>query len=181
MLTPDTRRILLEIARAAIVARLSGQQLHLTMDAGVLGEPARAFVTIRKAHTLRGCIGHIELDTPLAALIARCAASAATEDPRFSPVATDEVNDIEIEISVLTPPERIERVEDIEIGRHGLIASAGHRRGLLLPQVATEWGWDNRMFASQTCVKAGLRPDAWTTDARLWRFEAEIFSEVDVA
>ena len=109
----------------------------------------------------------------------RCAADAATEDPRFPPVTAAELPEITIEVSVLGPLEAIDPRDAgaIQIGRHGLVAEQGHRRGLLLPQVATEWGFDRGQFLAQTCAKAGLPRDAWQRGARIYRFEAEVFGD----
>jgi uncharacterized protein (TIGR00296 family) len=112
-------------------------------------------------------------------VIARCAAAAASSDPRFSPVAEHELADIRIELSILGPLESVGRLDDVEIGRHGLVVEQGFSRGLLLPQVAVEWKWDLETFAAETCRKAGLPPHAWTRGATLWRFEAEVFAEPD--
>jgi AmmeMemoRadiSam system protein A len=111
--------------------------------------------------------------------VARCAADAATEDPRFPPIAIDELPEISVEISVLGPLEPIDPREEgaVVIGRHGLVAEHGMRRGLLLPQVATEWGWTLEQFLRQTCAKAGLPHDAWEHGARISRFAAEVFGD----
>lgn len=173
----DDRQLLLKLARAAIVARVKTQTLPAPGRAGVFAQLAGAFVTIHKRGQLRGCIGHVEADEPLGRVIARCAVAAASSDPRFSPVAPDELPHLHIELSVLGPLERIQRPEEIEIGRHGLVVEQGWNRGLLLPQVAVEWKWDRETFAAETCRKAGLPPQAWATGAKMWRFEAEVFSE----
>ena len=137
---------------------------------------AGVFVSLHKGPTLRGCIGHIEPDRQLSRAIPDAAIAAASSDPRFEPMTFDELADVHIELSILGPLERIGGVGDIEVGRHGLLVERGWSRGLLLPQVAVEWGWDAEAFLSQTCHKAGLPPDAWKT-ATVWRFEAEVFSE----
>jgi AmmeMemoRadiSam system protein A len=114
----------------------------------------------------------------LAAEVARCAVDSAREDPRFPPVAPDELPELSLEISVLGPLEAIEPDPDaFTIGMHGLVAEQGFHRGLLLPQVATEWGWTNEQFLRQTCVKAGLAPDAWRHGAKIFRFSAEVFGD----
>ena len=105
----------------------------------------------------------------------------ADSDPRFEPVAAVELHEIDIEISVLTPEREVRSITEIELGRHGLIVEQGHRRGLLLPQVAAEQGWDRETFASHTCRKAALAPDAWLRGARLFVFEAQVFSEFSQA
>ncbi len=109
----------------------------------------------------------------------RCAASAATDDPRFPSVTPDELVTVAVEISVLTVLEPVTEFETIVVGRDGLIVSSGVQRGLLLPQVAVELGWDRDAFLRETCLKAGLEPDAWNTGASVFKFEAEIFGEVE--
>jgi AmmeMemoRadiSam system protein A len=111
--------------------------------------------------------------------VARCAADAASEDPRFPAVSPDEIPELSIEVSVLGPLEEIDPRDPsaIVIGKHGLVAEQSVRRGLLLPQVATEWGWTVEQFLRQTCIKAGLRGDAWQHGARIYRFDAEVFGD----
>ncbi len=138
---------------------------------------AGAFVTLKVNAQLRGCVGYPEPELPLVDVIDRCAVSAAIKDPRFPALTIAELQDVALEISVLGPIEPVVEMADIEVGRHGLVVEVGHRRGLLLPQVATEWGWDAAEFASQTCLKAGLPRDAWRRGAKLFRFEAEVFGE----
>ena len=106
-----------------------------------------------------------------------CAVSACSADPRFPPVTASELSDLEIELSLLGALESAASPEDIIIGQHGLVVELGHRRGLLLPQVATEWHWDRETFLAQTCHKAGLPRDAWKHNALVWRFEAEVFGD----
>jgi AmmeMemoRadiSam system protein A len=144
---------------------------------GALDQPSGAFVTLTERDELRGCIGYPESEEPLARVVAQCAAAAAVSDPRFPPVEPDEVGHLHLEISVLGPITAITDPGDVVVGRDGLIVQHGFRRGLLLPQVATDWGWDRETFLSQTCLKAGLPPDAWRHGAQLFRFEAEVFGE----
>jgi AmmeMemoRadiSam system protein A len=135
-------------------------------------------VTLRKRGELRGCIGTLAPHGDLSRGIAEYALRAALEDPRFPPLLADELPLCDIEISVLTPPESILGPEEIEIGQDGLILESRGRRGLLLPQVATEWGFDAERFLAEVARKAGLPPEAWReTGARLWAFRAEVFSE----
>ena len=143
---------------------------------GILGEEWGAFVTLNKDGRLRGCIGNIVGTRPLIETVAQMARAAALEDPRFPAVKTAEMQDITFEISVLTPIRKLESVEEIVIGRDGLIISRGWKRGLLLPQVATEYGWDRETFLSHTCRKAGLPLDAWKDDDTTMEiFSAEVF------
>lgn len=138
------------------------------------------FVTLNKNGHLRGCIGFIEGVKPLYKVIMEMAKSAAFNDPRFPPVKAEEVSSLEIEISVLSPLKKIKDVKEIEVGKHGIIIQRGFYRGLLLPQVATEWGWNREEFLAQTCHKAGLPTDAWKDpDTEIQIFSAEIFSEKD--
>jgi hypothetical protein len=193
MTTDRERGLLLQIAREAITAHLFGS--HGGPDdmsprdargrAPDGAEPARfaaprggVFVTIHHGGELRGCIGHLEInDIALPLLVARCAVAACSEDPRFPPVTPAELPEIRIELSVLGPLEPAAGPADVEVGRHGLVVEMGRQRGLLLPQVATEWQWDAGTLLSQTCRKAGLPADSWQHGATVWRFEAEVFSE----
>jgi len=177
MLDPQDRQRLLRHARRAIEATLEDRLLEPLASPGALGEPAAAFVTIRLGDRLRGCIGSIEDDEPLAEVVARCAADAATRDPRFPPLALASLSDVHLEISVLTPFRRVDDPAETEVGRHGVMVEQGPHRALLLPQVAGEWGWDRDTFLSQTCVKAGLPADAWRTGAAVHTFEAQVFGE----
>jgi AmmeMemoRadiSam system protein A len=184
MLDAAARRELLSRARAA-VARVIGAEREEPVTELIPNPPslvppdlrAGAFVTLRVNGDLRGCIGYPESHLPLIEVIERCAVSAATSDPRFPAVIPSEWRTIDLEISVLGPIEVVGDISEVVVGRHGLIVERGQRRGLLLPQVATEWRWDAAEFASQTCVKAGLPRDAWQTGAKLFRFEAEVFGE----
>ena len=177
MLEPDERQALLQLARQAIAARLEGRPVDAPAANGGLAHRTGAFVTIRHNNRLRGCLGSVERDEPLVEVVARCAGDAATRDPRFPPLPLDELPEVVLEISVLSPFEPVEDPAEVEVGRHGLLVEHGKRRGLLLPQVPTEWGWDRETFLSQTCVKAGLAPDAWRTGASLFTFEAHVFGE----
>jgi AmmeMemoRadiSam system protein A len=175
--TPGEREELLRIARDAAIACVSGGNMPEAPPAHPkLSTPGAAFVTLRKGGRLRGCIGYTEPCAPLYRVVRECAVAAATEDPRFPRVTKEEVADLRIEISVLTPLSPI-RPEDVRVGVHGLQIRKGGNRGLLLPQVAVEQGWDRRMFLSQVCRKAGLPPDAWKEDAELYSFTAEVFEE----
>ena len=179
MLTDAERRTLLTIAREAMTARVVAQAYAPPRGDGALARPQGAFVTLRCDAMLRGCVGYTESAEPLAEIVARCAAAAATEDPRFSPLSEGELHDVVLEVSVLGPIEPLGDPGHLELGHDGLIVEEGPRRGLLLPQVATERGWDRPTFLTQTCVKAGLKPDAWKSGARLFTFQAEVFAEGD--
>ncbi len=181
------RRLLLQLARDAIVAHVTAPRASTIESAiasairdsqsAILARPGGAFVTLHKRGELRGCIGHIEPTEPLGQVVPRCAVAACRSDPRFPPVAVDELDAIDIEISLLGPLAPIAGPPDLVVGRDGLVVERGRQRGLLLPQVATEWGWDAESFLAHSCQKAGLPPDAWRKGANLWRFEAEVFAE----
>ena len=175
---PD-RQLLLRLAREAIAAHVDGRRQSGidNWQSAILAKPAGAFVTLHKSGDLRGCIGHIEPDEPIATVVPRCAVAACSSDPRFPPVARDELDAIDIEISLLGPLQPIAGPADIVVGRDGLVVERGWQRGLLLPQVATEWNWDADAFLTHTCQKAGLPRDAWQKGATMWRFEAEVFGE----
>jgi len=178
MLDTDQRRKLLEVARASIkVAVTRANPPDLNTDDADLTRVQGAFVTLKKRGELRGCIGYIEGIAPLIETVARMARAAALEDPRFPAVTADEVDDLDIEISVMSPLIDVTDVAEIEIGRDGLIISSGGSRGLLLPQVAVEWGWTVEEFLCHTCMKAGLPTDAWRGDCHIERFEADVFGE----
>ena len=177
MLTSTERAALLRLARDTIAAYLTGSAPPPPVGLTDPGAHSGAFVTLHADGELRGCIGHPGSSKPLDDVVGACAVAAATEDPRFPSLTAAELPDVEIEISVLTPIRPVDDVGEIEVGRDGLIVQDGFRRGLLLPQVATEHKWDRDTFLSHTCLKAGLRPDAWRTGARISRFQAEVFSE----
>jgi AmmeMemoRadiSam system protein A len=177
MLSEPQKAALLSLARESVIATVARSALpSLPVD---LSDASGVFVTIKRRGELRGCLGTLQCQRGLAAEVVRCAADAATEDPRFPPVSPDELSDLAIEVSVLGPLEPIDPMarDAIVIGRHGLVAEQGFRRGLLLPQVATEWDWTVEQFLRQTCLKAGLAPDAWQHGARISRFEAEVFGD----
>jgi AmmeMemoRadiSam system protein A len=181
MLSQEQRSQLLRIARGSIEAVLGGRRpdVDLTTLDDDLRRPSGAFVTLNeRGGQLRGCIGSIEPVAPLAQAVSSSAVSAAFRDPRFYPVTKEELPQLHIEVSVMSPIVPVRDVEEIEVGRDGLIVSRGGRAGLLLPQVATEYGWDRETFLRQTCVKAGLPPDCWRSpDCRIEKFSAEVFGE----
>jgi AmmeMemoRadiSam system protein A len=180
VLNEEQRRRLLSLARTSIESTLEGRAPEVRADDfdEDLRRPAGAFVTLRKQGDLRGCIGSIRALEPLYRAVASSAVSAAFRDPRFFPVRKDELSQLELEISVMGPIEPVRDVAEIEVGRDGLIISRGRFVGLLLPQVASEYGWDRETFLDQTCLKAGLQPEAWRApDTRIEKFAAEVFSE----
>jgi len=173
----EERDELLRIARRATKAYVTeGRMPEEIPSHSKLSAPGAAFVTFRSGGSLRGCIGYTEPHAPLFRTVQECAVAAATEDPRFPRVTPKEMEALRIEISVLTPLMPV-RPEDVTVGVHGIMIRKGGKRGLLLPQVAIEQGWDREMFLSQVCGKAGLPPDAWKEDAELFSFTAEVFGE----
>lgn len=179
-LSEDTRRGLLDLARRALEAHFRGAPApRLGSDrAEAFGEPRALFVTLRRRGDLRGCIGTLAPDGDLSRTVPKFALQAAFGDPRFPPLAPEELSECDIEISVLTPPAPLQDPRELEVGRDGLILEARGRTGLLLPQVATEWGFDRERFLAEISRKAGLPADAWRDpDARLWTFQAEVFGE----
>jgi len=168
---------LLRRARQALEdAVLHGRLTEIPVPPGPQSERCGAFVTLHKGERLRGCIGYVEAHKPLLTTVRECAMAAALHDPRFEPVSAKELSALRLEISVLSPLEDI-APEQIEVGRHGLLVSRGGQRGLLLPQVAVEWEWDGERFLAETCLKAGLPPDAWRHGARIQAFTAQVFKE----
>ena len=177
MLTAAHKTYLLKLARASATARVLGQPT-VRAESGEMPPASGVFVTIKRGGELRGCLGTVEQCCRLADEVARCAANSASEDPRFAAVTADELGDLQLEISVLGPLERIDAdPESFTVGVHGLVVEQGARRGLLLPQVATEWGWTPVQFLRQTCLKAGLSADAWQRGADIYRFAAEVFGD----
>jgi AmmeMemoRadiSam system protein B/AmmeMemoRadiSam system protein A len=177
VLTAEEQRLLKQIARDAIASALEGRSYVVPGSLpDILESPCGAFVTLTRDHELRGCIGHITASAPLAHTVREVAMSAAFEDPRFSPVTGAEWEKIDLEVSVLTPLTRVENVEDITPGVHGLYIRKGMQTGLLLPQVATDYGWDRKTFLEQTCRKAGLRKNDWKeADTEIYWFRAQVF------
>lgn len=172
------RRRLLEMARRSIVTAVAAGHVP---DLYTLPLKVRrrcgVFVTLRAGRRLRGCIGQPDSPHPLDQTVIRCAALAALHDPRFPSLREEEIALVEIEISVLSEPAAVEPGQ-IEVGLHGLAVSHGSFRGLLLPQVAREFGWDRERFLAETCRKAGLDAEAWKSpETRIEVFTAEVFAE----
>lgn len=188
VLTLDQGREVVKLARTAIEGFLINGNVSLPSKVPYWMEEKRgAFVSLYTydSKELRGCIGFVTPAYSLAECVVKAAIYAATEDPRFEPLTKEEVDKVVVEVSVLSQPEEI-RVEKptmipsmIKVGRDGLIVSSALGSGLLLPQVAVEWGWDPEEFLSQTCIKAGLPPSAWLTkEVKVYRFQAQIFAEL---
>lgn len=180
MLSDNSQRVLLQLARSTIENKLKIKDNPKInpVDYPELNINAGVFVTLHKKGELRGCIGNFDFSAKLIDQIERMAIAAAFQDPRFSPLKQTEFNEINIEISVLSPPKIITDLQEIEVGKHGLIISRGYYHGVLLPQVATEYGWDRETFLDHTCLKAGLPINAWKEPStRIEIFSAEVFGE----
>jgi AmmeMemoRadiSam system protein A len=178
-LSTADKQLLLHVARDSIEAHLQGKAATpVKTDSPVLSEARGAFVSLHRSGQLRGCIGFIEAVKPLLQTVREMAAAAAFHDPRFRPLQANELADLDIEISVLSPLRLIKSTDEIEIGKHGLYIVRGLNRGLLLPQVATQYHWDRQQFLEQTCYKAGLPPDAWKDPhTQIYVFSADIFAD----
>jgi hypothetical protein len=179
---------LVELAREAIKLYLTeGKVMKVPENINpILKEDRGVFVTLTRDRDLRGCIGYPEPIMPLVNALIDAAISAATRDPRFPPLKSEELAKIQVEVSVLTKPELVEvekpsdYIQNVNIGEDGLIVEMGPYRGLLLPQVATEWHWDVEEFLSNTCMKAGLPVDCWLSeDVKIYKFQSQIFQEGD--
>jgi hypothetical protein len=177
-LTDADKKKLLEMARTTLEHKLNGEQLP-EFEAGspVLKEKRAVFVTLKKNGQLRGCIGRIVADLPLYKVVPKQVLQAALEDPRFPALEPQEVPEIEIEISVMTPFEEVKDLSTIKVGKHGLMLYKGFHSGLLLPQVPVEQNWDRQTFLEHLSLKAGLNKDAYKQDAVIYKFSAEVFSE----
>jgi AmmeMemoRadiSam system protein A len=178
---PDQRQ-LLGLARQAIEAAVRHAPLALATDtySPVLSEPAAAFVTIHEHGELRGCIGLMRFEVPLWQNVRDAARAAALDDPRFLPVDESELPALELEVSVLDPPVELPDPAGFVAGRHGIVVEQGMRRGLLLPQVATEMGWDESEMLEAVCRKASLPPGAWRdASTKLFVFESTCFGEAE--
>ena len=174
----EERKLLLKLAHEAIVASLEHRELALNPVPPHLAEPRGAFTTLYFRGELRGCVGHVYPIDSLYRTVAETARAAAFEDARFWPITLEEAAELEISLSVLSPLRTVQP-EQVEVGRHGLLASLHQHRGLLLPQVPIEHGWDRIAFLEQTCLKAGLPPDAWQSGAQIEVFTAEVFGDRD--
>lgn len=178
-LSSNDKRQLLSIARKSIESRLTGKALpDLSSGSKIFHEERGAFVTLRKHGELRGCIGSFESRGALYKTVEEMAQSAAFHDPRFPAMSAGELNDVSIEISVLTPLRKIKSIDEIEVGKHGIYIIRGIYRGVLLPQVATQYNWDKITFLEETCHKAGLPANAWKDgETEIYVFSADIFTE----
>ena len=178
MLTDEQRRALLDLARASVLARVTGAASTVASSLA-FPHASGVFVTIKRGGELRGCLGTLECRLALGDEVIRCAADSATHDPRFPPVIAGELGELSIEVSVLGPLELLQPVDvsAISIGVHGLVVQHGEQRGVLLPQVAAERAWTAEEFLHQTCVKARLPRGAWQRGASVYVFVADVFGD----
>ncbi|MEN2998226.1 MAG: AmmeMemoRadiSam system protein A [Brevinematia bacterium] len=185
MLSKEDKRKILELARNAIESLFYPEKKEELWRRKKAVEKLQlkngVFVTIMKRNNLRGCIGYIYPVKEFSNLLVDTAISSATRDPRFDPLSPEELSEIEIEVSILSEPRKIDSISEIEVGKHGLIVRRGHHQGLLLPQVATEHNWDRITFLQHTCIKAGLHPMEYKKeDTEIYVFTAEVFSESEL-
>jgi AmmeMemoRadiSam system protein A len=185
--SPEQREILLAIAHEAIASKIAGRPLpgKPPLDRAAaslwtaLEEPRGVFTTLYLRGELRGCVGYVAAIKPLFQAVAETACAAAFDDSRFWPLRAEEAPELKISLSVLSQLFPIDAAH-VEVGRHGLVISDGMRRGLLLPQVPVEHGWDRETFLEQTCRKAGLPSDAWSKQVTVEAFTAEVFKDDDI-
>lgn len=179
MLTPSDSSALLAIARTAIERKINDETYNaVPREEKKLTDRAGCFVTIKQHGELRGCIGNFQSELPLYREVAQMAIASATEDPRFPPMQKVDLNNFNLEITVLSPLQKSEDIEEIIIGTHGIYIEKGPNRGVLLPQVATEYCWDRKTFLQQTCLKAGLNADDWQLpDTEIYIFSGQIIND----
>ncbi len=186
MLSHELKRELLGVARSSIAAALQQKPARASdvlaaQPSKELLQPQGAFVTIRIKGDLRGCIGYMEAVLPLVEVVAEVAVKAALDDPRFPPLTMPELDQATLEISVLSPLRRIHSIDEVVVGKHGVMLEMGFGKGVLLPQVATEYGWDAEEFLEALSRKSGLHRLAWKEpDARISVFTAEVIDETEV-
>ncbi len=178
-LTPEEQEALLKLARQTIADLVaSGQATEPPAGLPGLEMERGAFVTIHRQGQLRGCIGNFTANGSLVNTVCDMAEAAATQDPRFPPLSAAELDEVDLEISVLSPLREVEDVSEIQVGKHGIYIISPRGRGVLLPQVAREYGWDRETFLNQTCLKAGLSPECWhDPNTQVLIFSAQIFGE----
>jgi AmmeMemoRadiSam system protein A len=179
LLNKDEQFELLKIARDTVVDYVATGKVPAIVSASPgLQLHSGCFVTIKQNGALRGCIGNFISEQPLYKLVQEMAVSAATRDPRFYPMKADDLADFTLDISVLSPLAKAGSVEEIQVGIHGIYIVKGNYRGVLLPQVAVEYGWDRDQFLQHTCIKAGLPQDAWQGECDIYLFSAQVFGEI---
>lgn len=178
LLTKKEQQELLKVARETIVTYVTyGKVPALESVSEGFNLESGCFVTIKQKGQLRGCIGNFVSDKPLYKLVQEMAVSAAIRDPRFYPMKTHDLEDFELEISVLSPLAKASSVDEIQVGVHGIYIIKGSSRGVLLPQVATDYSWDRDQFLRHTCMKAGLQENAWQGECDIYIFSALVFGE----
>jgi hypothetical protein len=178
LLTKKEQKELLQIARDTVVEYVTNRKVPAISTASPgLHLHSGCFVTVKQKGELRGCIGNFVSDQPLYLLVQEMAVSAATRDPRFYPMKPEDLADFALDISVLSPLKKAVSVEEIKVGKHGIYIVKGDYRGVLLPQVATEYGWNRDQFLQHTCIKAGLPEDAWKGECDIYIFSAQVFGE----
>ncbi|OGR23828.1 MAG: AMMECR1 domain-containing protein [Desulfuromonadales bacterium GWD2_54_10] len=176
LLTKQEQKELLRIARETIITFVNtGNTPPVEAASPALNAENGCFVTIKQQKKLRGCIGNFVSDKPLYRLVQEMALSAATRDPRFYPMKPNDLADFELEISVLSPLHKIASVDEIQVGQHGIYIIKDSYQGVLLPQVASEYGWDRDTFLKHTCLKAGLSENTWKKDCDIFIFSAQVF------
>lgn len=172
------KKLLLQLAREAITGTVrTGKLSCRETEAPSLQTQQGCFVTIKQKGALRGCIGNFTSEKPLFQLVQEMAVSAATHDPRFYPMKEADLADFDLEISVLSALTKIDSPDAVEVGRHGLYLEKNFSRGVLLPQVAVEHGWDRETFLNKTALKAGLKQDDWKEGTDIYVFTAQVFAE----
>ena len=178
-LNSELQQKLLHIARETIENYIRFRKTpEFSIEESDLQQKAGAFVTIKARGQLRGCIGHVEGIKPLYQTVIDMAIAASTQDPRFSPVTEEELKDLHLEISVMSPLRKVDSPEEVMVGVHGIFMKHGFRSGLLLPQVAVEHKWDRQTFLEHTCLKAGLSTTDWKNpDTEIYVFNAQVFQE----
>jgi uncharacterized protein len=178
LLTKKEQKELLKIARETVVEYVTNRKVPTIVSISPgLNLHAGCFVTIKLKGELRGCIGNFVSDKPLYMLVQEMAVSAATSDPRFYPMKVEDLANFTLDISVLSPLEKAASFDEIKVGVHGIFIVKGSYRGVLLPQVATEYGWNRDQFLQHTCIKAGLPKDAWQGECDIYIFSAQVFGE----
>ena len=178
LLTKKEQKELLKIARTTIIEYVTnGKVPNVATESPGLNLHSGCFVTVKQKGELRGRIGNFVSDQPLYQLVQEMAVSAATRDPRFYPMKSEDMVDFTLDISVLSPLVKAASVDEIKVGKHGIYIVKGDARGVLLPQVATEYGWNREQFLQHTCTKAGLLKDAWQKDCDIYIFTAQVFGE----
>ncbi|MBT1071839.1 AmmeMemoRadiSam system protein A [Pelotalea chapellei] len=181
LLTTAEQKELLKIARETVMACVKAEKLPVfTVTSPGMSAARGCFVTINQEGHLRGCIGNFVSDKPLYSLVQEMAIAAATQDPRFYPLKPKDLENFELEISVLSTLKKISSVNEIQVGTHGLYIIKNTYRGVLLPQVAAEYGWDRETFLNHTCIKAGLPENTWKKECEIYTFTAMVFRETNI-